>query len=93
MKLPCSAMLALAGFLLIVPPLQKDDNSRADLMAPFGQWVVQQRYDTEEACFQGRDKVMEQGSANLDKMQDSGEDRQRISALCINSEDPRLTEK
>jgi hypothetical protein len=43
------AALAIVGFSLIVPPLQKDDQTHIDMIAPFAQWVVEQRYDTEEA--------------------------------------------
>jgi len=91
-KLLHAAALAIVGFSLIVPPLQKDDQTQIDMMAPFAQWIVEQRYDTEGACYQGRDKMMTLGSANLDK-HDSPIDRQRLSATCINSDDPRLTEK
>jgi len=87
-----AAALALVGFSLIVPPLQKGDQTQIDMMAPFAQWVVEQRYDTEEACYQGRDRMMTLGSANLDK-RESPIDRQRVCATCINSDDPRLTEK
>jgi hypothetical protein len=92
LKLPHAAALAIVDFSLIVPPLQKDDRTHVDMMAPFAQWVVEQRYDTEEACYQGRDIMMTLDSANLDK-HESPIDRQRLSATCINSDDPRLTEK
>ena len=93
MKLRHAAALAIFNFYLIAPPLQKDDPSRIDLMAPFGQWVIEERYDTEEACFEGRDKMMTLGSADFDNGKDSGLDRQRVNSLCINADDPRLKEK
>jgi hypothetical protein len=90
-KLRHTAILAIVGYCLIVPPLQAS-HEQMDTMAPFSQWVIEGHFDTEEACYQGREKMMTLGSANLDK-QDSVVDRQRVSAVCINCEDPRLKPK
>ena len=93
MKLRHAVLLALVGFCLVVPPVQKAEDSYVDLMAPFEQWLIEQKYDTEEACFKGRDKMLTLSSKNLDNGKDSPVDRQRVNATCINCDDPRLKHK
>ena len=73
-KLCCAAALVLAGWYLILPPIQLEPSPHFNFDAPLSQWFIESNYASTGACELGR-------AALLVRME---------RALCVASKDPRL---
>ena len=87
-----AAALALVGWYLMVPPLERLPNGPEvfDLNAPLSQWYRWDFYDTARECwYVDRDLFLRSQSVlRIDPMDDAA--NAYLQAQCIASDDPRL---
>jgi len=88
MKRSHAAVLALAGWFLMVPPLNL--RHQADVHAPLSKWRVSETYDSAERC---RDVLMGLSEHKPIEPTDFGLTSREVGQLgqCIETIDPRLT--
>jgi hypothetical protein len=85
---PChAAALALVGWYLMIPPVDRDEHVHPD--APLSSWFLDQSYDTAAACEKEK-------RADMNKVKDVKDPWVRFAAYsekCIATDDPRLKDK
>jgi hypothetical protein len=87
MTLRHAAALALVGWYLMIPPLDRDEHVQTN--APLSSWVNDQSYETAAACEQKK-------RADMDRVKDDKEPWVRFAASsvkCIATDDPRLKDR
>ena len=86
MKPSHAAVLALAGWCLIMPPLSQDRQT-VEKKAPFSRWDTVGNYDTAAACGNELAKLIAVVAGNINY---SVIQRRVLAGKCIAADDPRL---
>jgi hypothetical protein len=88
------AVLALAGWYLMVPPIV--GTAPPDETAPLSKWKVERSFDTADDCSYIAGEFTDDGMRRV-KLKQSRQDIilgiQYLNATCISTDDPRLKEK
>jgi hypothetical protein len=84
MKLHLAAVLAMAGWYLMTPPLQ--DNGRYDTSAPLSKWRVESGFGNGQDCKKTVADLIERASKQARR-----DDLQELKvAQCVSADDPRI---
>jgi hypothetical protein len=95
MKPRHAAALALVGWYLMIPPINRT-TGQAETFAPLssGLWTMVEAYDTAEACEKSK-RIMMDIVSHPDKHKDLDKDIEKARSMapfvkCIATDDPRL---
>jgi hypothetical protein len=97
MKVHHAISSALAGWLLMTPPIR---SGSVDLSAPLAEWNIESRYDSAAQCQDAKDKEVKavtSSEAGWSVSSSAAEKRATIKAIqadkCVAGKDPRLEER